>query len=167
MSSKDQFWLDDTNVLVESFDVNPFDKYNSSAKYNSLTRLIIIVTLILFLATQNVYVLVASVLSIVIVIFLHKFNKSDYFEQSNDTSSYNNTPVQNKTTESVTPGDILKQQQEGLSAPRPGKTSYSNNADRSVECKNCPSGAKQKPGNLSSWTEADKWVNGYKGMGEE
>tara|TARA_Y100001958_G_C21247959_1_gene580006 strand:+ start:1985 stop:2626 length:642 start_codon:yes stop_codon:yes gene_type:complete len=79
------YWLSDFCSLFMSFDINPFSKEPKNERYNALTRLIILVTLIsalIFHKHQN-NILLAGLASVVIslVLYLLTSNSSVSFKK--------------------------------------------------------------------------------------
>ena len=70
-----QFWLENPNVLVESHSIWPTETMTSVEKYNSITRLMLILTVIGFVATKSYNILVVTLCFMVIVVYLHYANK--------------------------------------------------------------------------------------------
>jgi hypothetical protein len=79
------YWLSDFCSLFTSFDINPFSNESKNEKYNALTRLIIIITLIssLIFNKQQNNILLAGAFSVFIslIIYLLTHNNSVSFKR--------------------------------------------------------------------------------------
>jgi len=81
------FWIDDPNVLLHSLQFFP-STYNSlTENLNALSRLILVLTLLGFLGTGRITVLIVGILSIGSIIIYHliknKSSKKETFENPN------------------------------------------------------------------------------------
>lgn len=80
------YWLSDFCSLFTSFDMNPFSNESKNERYNALTRLIIIVTLIssLIFNKQQNNILLAGAFSVFIslIIYLLTINSSVSFKKN-------------------------------------------------------------------------------------
>lgn len=72
------YWLSDFCSLFDSFDINPFSGDDKNQKYNSLTRLIILVTLIsaFIFNDEQINILIAGVVSIILSVIIYMFTKN-------------------------------------------------------------------------------------------
>ena len=73
------FWGEDPNVLLDSrfaTEFFPVESMDYNQKLNAVTRVVIVMTAVSFLITQNARLLVVSIITLVSVFVLHKF-KSD------------------------------------------------------------------------------------------
>ena len=72
------FWLDNPNILFNKkkiMHIWPQSKYSFTEKLNAITRLVFILTLLGYLFTRNVKILVTGVITIIIIIILYKTQK--------------------------------------------------------------------------------------------
>jgi len=72
------FWLDNPNILFNKkkiMHIWPQSKYSFTGKLNAITRLVFILTLLGYLFTRNVKILVTGVITIIIIIILYKTQK--------------------------------------------------------------------------------------------
>ena len=69
-----QFWLENPNILVQNIEIWPTNNMTSTQKYNAISRLIIILTLIGYMATQSVQLLVISCSTLAIIVYLNSFD---------------------------------------------------------------------------------------------
>ena len=74
------YWLSDFCSLTNSFNINPFSGEDKNFQYNSLTRLIILVTVVsaFILPNETVSIIISGILSVVISAFVYflTFNKT-------------------------------------------------------------------------------------------
>ncbi len=72
------FWLDNPNILFNKkkiMHIWPQSKYSFTGKLNAITRLVIILTLLGYLFTRNVKIIVTGVITIIVIIILYKTQK--------------------------------------------------------------------------------------------
>jgi hypothetical protein len=72
------FWLDNPNILFNKkkiMHIWPQSKYSCTGKLNAITRLVIILTLLGYLFTRNVKIIVTGVITIIVIIILYKTQK--------------------------------------------------------------------------------------------
>ena len=72
------FWLDNPNILFNKkkiMHIWPQSKYSFTEKLNAITRLVIILTLLGYLFTRNVKIIVTGVITIIVIIILYKTQK--------------------------------------------------------------------------------------------
>ena len=86
------FWLSDICSLLNSININPFKGNDKNFQFNSLTRLIILITLIgaiLFQDSSN-YILLAGSTSVflVIVIYMLTYNSSEIYSGGKRENRY-------------------------------------------------------------------------------
>ena len=88
------YWFSDLCSLTNSFNINPFSSGDRNYRYNSLTRLIIILTIIgLFIPNQDkIMIILAGIVSIFITNAIYMFTHSKTYKAIN-------TPVTPITTE--------------------------------------------------------------------
>lgn len=96
------FWLNDPSILFHSAQIWPTKDMHKEEKLNAMTRLIVIVTILLYLMTGNIRVLVAGVVTIIaIVVLKYAHNnipqtKSEGFANlTKHTESSNTNPFMN------------------------------------------------------------------------
>ena len=85
------YWLSNFCSLF-SFNINPFQGGDRNERYNALTRLIILVTIIAYIVTQDQNVLLAGVISVIItvLIYLFTFNSKVSFKTIEDYAQKDN-----------------------------------------------------------------------------
>jgi len=81
-----QFWLENPNVLVQNLEIWPTNNMNSVQKYNAITRLILILTIIGYISTQSSTLLLISVSTLVIIIYLNNFQGLNKKQEKQDLS---------------------------------------------------------------------------------
>ena len=94
----ENFWLYDIAVLLDKdklLEIWPNQYYGLEKKYNSITRLIIYLTVLGYLITKNVNILLSSVITIIVFIMLYNFQVKkegmDNMKQNNvDKTSFEN-----------------------------------------------------------------------------
>lgn len=64
------FWLNDPTILFHSTHIWPSKDMHKEEKLNAMTRLIILVTILLYLMTSNLRVLVAGVVTLIAIVVL-------------------------------------------------------------------------------------------------
>jgi hypothetical protein len=72
------FWLDNPSILFNKkkiMEVWPQSKYSMAAKLNAITRLVIILTLLGYLFTRNMKILVTGLITVVVIVILYKSQK--------------------------------------------------------------------------------------------
>ena len=79
------YWLSDVCSLFSSFNLSPFSG-DKNERYNALTRLIIILTLIAFLVTQDENALIAGMISLIlsVIIYIFTYNKNTTLYKKQD-----------------------------------------------------------------------------------
>lgn len=80
------FWLKDPSVLIDknNLDLWPSDKMNTVQKLNSITRLVIILTLFGMLITRSLKILFSGLITLLMIILFARFNiKKEGFNISN------------------------------------------------------------------------------------
>ena len=85
------YWLSNFCLLF-SFNINPFQGSDRNERYNALTRLIILVTIIAYILTRDQNVLIAGTISVIItvLIYLFTFNSSVSFKTVDDYAQKDN-----------------------------------------------------------------------------
>jgi len=72
------FWLDKPSILLNKkkiMEIWPQSKYSLAAKLNAITRLVIILTLLGYLFTRNVKIVVTGIITMGIIVILYKSKK--------------------------------------------------------------------------------------------
>ena len=69
-----QFWLENPNELVKTVEIWPTEEMTSIEKYNAITRLMLILTTIGFIATKSYELIVVSICFMASVVYLHYIN---------------------------------------------------------------------------------------------
>lgn len=70
-----QFWLDNPNELVRTIEIWPTEDMTTIEKYNAITRLMLILTTIGFIATKSYQLIVVSICFMASVVYLNHVNK--------------------------------------------------------------------------------------------
>ena len=66
-----QFWLENPNELVKTVEIWPTEEMTSIEKYNAITRLMLILTTIGFIATKSYELIVVSICFMASVVYLY------------------------------------------------------------------------------------------------
>jgi hypothetical protein len=76
------FWVNDPNVLVTSFSIWPMPHMNKNDKFNAISRLILIITLLGVFLTKSVNLLITGIITLAVIAFLYyaKDKKADVKE---------------------------------------------------------------------------------------
>ena len=76
------FWANDPNVLVSSFSIWPMPHMNKNDKFNAISRLILLMTLIGVFLTKSINLLITGAITLAVIAFLYyaKDKKGDVKE---------------------------------------------------------------------------------------
>jgi len=76
------FWVNDPNVLVSSFSIWPMPHMNKNDKFNAISRLILMMTLLGVFITRSTNLLITGVITLAVIAFLYyaKDKKADVKE---------------------------------------------------------------------------------------
>ncbi len=98
-----KFWLDNPNILLDRnyiTEIFPNKSFSLAQKLNAITRLIIVMTLLGYLFTRSIKILVSAAITLVILVILYKtkskkedfsnFGKKDleYYKKEKKTDNY-------------------------------------------------------------------------------
>ena len=97
-----QFWTNEPTILLNKeyiFDLWPTSNMNYEQKLNAITRLIIIITILGYILTSSVRILVAGIVTIVVIFVMYKMRKQkltseimkEGFKMSGNQASFDNT----------------------------------------------------------------------------
>ena len=101
------YWLSNYCSLFSSFNIIPFIGADKNYQYNSLTRLIILGTLLGYLYTQEISVIYSGIISVLITVVLYFLT----FNTPSTETSIENPSIENKTpADKLTESDDLKNQ---------------------------------------------------------
>ena len=78
------FWFEDPSILVKKDKITsiwPSSKQNIDDKLNSITRLIIILTVIGFIFTKNPNIIISSVITLIIIVLIYKSKKGNIIKK--------------------------------------------------------------------------------------
>jgi hypothetical protein len=88
------FWFDDPSILIKKEKITsiwPSKKQNLTEKLNSITRLIVILTIGGLILTRNINILVSSVITLVVIVIIYKSKKNDILKKNiNKKEGYEN-----------------------------------------------------------------------------
>jgi len=76
------FWVNDPNVLVANFSIWPMPHMNKNDKFNAISRLILMMTLLGVFITRSMNLLITGVITLAVIAFLYyaKDKKADVKE---------------------------------------------------------------------------------------
>ena len=79
----EEFWFQHPSVLVKDFEVWPKESMDFKTKLNAISRLIIILTVIGYLYTMNINILIVGLVTLGVIVFLYhqknEINKKEGF----------------------------------------------------------------------------------------
>jgi cbb3-type cytochrome oxidase subunit 3 len=89
------FWLENPNVLFQSFEFFPSEDMTYTQKLNALSRMVIVLTLILYGMTRHFRILVISVVTLAAIYFVyHYHNKNTAEKQRMHAISHENDAME-------------------------------------------------------------------------
>ena len=97
-----QFWLENPNELVRTIDIWPTDEMTNIEKYNAITRLMLILTTIGFIATKSYQLIIVTLIFMGSVVYLYHVNNDKKVVDGFDTEESLNEIKKNLDTPSVT-----------------------------------------------------------------
>ena len=92
------FWVNDPNVLVSSFSIWPMPHMNKNDKFNAISRLILIMTLLGVFLTKSVNLLITGVITLAVIAFLYYAKDKNPIVQENFSNSCT-TPLYKRVPE--------------------------------------------------------------------
>ena len=105
-----QFWTNEPTILLNKeyiFDLWPTSNMNYEQKLNAITRLIIIITILGYILTSSIRILVAGIVTIVVIFIMYKMRKQKLTSEimkegfkitGNQSTSDNPTTITNPET---------------------------------------------------------------------
>jgi hypothetical protein len=105
-----QFWTNEPTILLNKeyiFDLWPTSNMNYEQKLNAITRLIILITILGYILTSSIRILVAGIVTIVVIFIMYKMRKQKLTSEimkegfkitSNQSTSDNPTTITNPET---------------------------------------------------------------------
>lgn len=117
---KSQFWLKDPSILFHSTQIWPNENMDKEEKLNSITRLVILLTCLLYLLTTNIRVIVAGVVTIFAIIILNYTETRESSKEKNEGFSNlykDTTPLQKPTKTNPLMNVLLPQIQDDPNRP--------------------------------------------------
>lgn len=78
MNNNSNFWFDNNNYynLMNNYNIIPTQNMNWSEKLNTITRLVILLTLLGFIITKNMKILISGIISVIFIIFIYNFSNN-------------------------------------------------------------------------------------------
>jgi len=104
-----QFWTNEPTILLNKeyiFDLWPSSNMNYEQKLNAITRLIIIITILGYILTSSMRILVAGIVTIVVIFVMYKMRKQkltseimkEGFKMSGNPASFDESSFDNTKT---------------------------------------------------------------------
>ena len=105
-----QFWTNEPTILLNKeyiFDLWPTSNMNYEQKLNAITRLIILITILGYILTSSIRILVAGIVTIVVIFIMYKMRKQKLTSEimkegfkitGNQSTSDNPTTITNPET---------------------------------------------------------------------
>lgn len=103
----ENFWLNDITVLLQSdrlLEIWPNQYYSVARKYNAITRLIIYLTILGYLVTKNVNILLSSIVTLIVFVMLYNFQskKEGMDTMQKQENNFKKTSFENIMTDKYT-----------------------------------------------------------------
>ncbi len=70
-----KLWFNDPNILVKELEIWPMEDMSSVRKYNAITRLVLILTIIGFIATKSIQIILIGIICLGIIVYVNINNK--------------------------------------------------------------------------------------------
>tara|TARA_Y100000748_G_scaffold304103_1_gene311794 strand:+ start:146 stop:757 length:612 start_codon:yes stop_codon:yes gene_type:complete len=80
-----QFWLENPNELVRTIDIWPTNEMTNIEKYNAITRLMLILTTIGFIATKSIQLIIITIIFMGCVVYLYHVDNTKKVVDGFDT----------------------------------------------------------------------------------
>jgi len=109
------FWTNDPYILFNKnyiFDIWPSSKMTYGEKLNSISRLILLITIVGFVGTSSVRILIVGLVTLVAIYFLYKFHdqKENFSVEGNNVYDLSPTTSNDKANTSVELSQIVQQE---------------------------------------------------------
>lgn len=111
------FWINQPTILLNKkyiFDVFPSEGMTLEEKFNSITKIIIILTFIGLIFSQNIQILIIGVLTIAIITFIYYRKKKQYIDEHSKTAEgFKNSNANNNNTQptnELSLNELMKEQ---------------------------------------------------------
>ena len=109
------FWTNDPYILFNKnyiFDVWPSSKMTYGEKLNSISRLILLITIVGFVGTSSVRILIVGLVTLVVIYFLYKFHdkKENFSVEGNNVYDLRPSNPNDKAAASTELSQIVKQE---------------------------------------------------------
>lgn len=86
-------WFNDPNVLVKELEIWPMENMSSVKKYNAITRLVLILTIIGFIATKSVQIILIGIICLGIIVYVNINTKDKNISIANINESFVNNDL--------------------------------------------------------------------------
>ena len=83
-NSNDKFWVDDPFVLFNKekiMNLWPNDKMSKQDKWNSITRIVIIMSILGFILRGSVNFVIIGIITLALIILMYKMNKKNEIKE--------------------------------------------------------------------------------------
>ncbi len=101
----EKFWIDDPQILIEKgkyFSVWPTENMSKNEKLNTLSRLVIYITIVGFIFTYSFKILISGIVTLGVFVFLHyssiNNNKEEFCNFTNIGNFYTSPDITNNFT---------------------------------------------------------------------
>ena len=100
----EKFWIDEPNEIIKNSNIWPMANQDKISKFNSISRLIILLTLFGFFITRSLSLLLSGIVTLVIIIFMYYYKNDDekkehvsesFINPENYTQSTPDNPLSN------------------------------------------------------------------------
>ena len=84
-NQEDKFWVDDPLVLFKKEKIQniwPNDKLSYSEKWNSITRMVVILSILGYILRGNIHFIVVGLITLALIVFLFHNNKQNLKQES-------------------------------------------------------------------------------------
>jgi len=85
-----KIWFNDPNILLKELDIWPMEDMSSVKKYNAITRLVILLTIIGFIATKSIQIILIGIICLGIIVYVNINNKEKDIKANINENFINN-----------------------------------------------------------------------------
>jgi hypothetical protein len=137
IKEESKLWFNDPNVLVKELDIWPMEDMSSVKKYNAITRLVLLLTIIGFIATKSVQIILIGIICLGIIVYVNINTKEKNINKANINESF----VNNDLYELIKPnldlgsktnpfGNVMMESEASKKIAAPG---YNNNVKEEIK----------------------------------
>ena len=99
----EKFWIEDPNEIIKYSNIWPMANQNKISKFNSISRLIILLTIFGFFITRSLSLLLSGIVTLAIIVFMYYYKPNEEKENINEmftnpdnfTQSTSDNPLSN------------------------------------------------------------------------